>query len=121
MTEPVTVEVSVDPPYPVIIGTGLLGELDGVLDGRHKVAILHQPALAQTAESIRDHLSGKGIDAHRIEIPDAEGGKDIAQRANAQWKKQLDEYVEPPLDPAVDEALLDFISRRKAAFPDSNV
>ena len=24
MTEPVTVEVSVDPPYPVIIGTGLL-------------------------------------------------------------------------------------------------
>ncbi len=28
MTEPVTVDVLVDPPYPVIIGTGLLGELD---------------------------------------------------------------------------------------------
>ena len=77
MTEPVTVEVNVDPPYPVIIGTGLLGELDGVLDGRHKVAILHQPVLAQTAEAIRNHLSGKGIDAHRIEIPDAEGGKEL--------------------------------------------
>ena len=37
------------------------------------------------------------------------------------WKKQLAEYVAPPLDPAVDEALLDYIDRRKAAVPDSNV
>jgi trimethylamine--corrinoid protein Co-methyltransferase len=33
----------------------------------------------------------------------------------------LEEYVAPPLDPAVDEALLDYMNRRKAAFPDSNV
>jgi 3-dehydroquinate synthase len=77
VTEPVTVDVLVDPPYPVIIGTGLLGELNRVLDGRHKVAILHQPVLAQTAEAIRNHLSDNGIDAHRIEIPDAEGGKEL--------------------------------------------
>ena len=77
MTEPVTVDVLVDPPYPVIIGTGLLGELNRVLDGRHKVAILHQPVLAQTAEAIRNHLADNGIDAHRIEIPDAEGGKEL--------------------------------------------
>ena len=77
MTEPVTVEVRTDPPYPVIIGTGLLGDLGRVLDGRHKVAILHQPTLAQTAEAIRAHLSDKGIDAHRIESPDAEGGKEL--------------------------------------------
>jgi 3-dehydroquinate dehydratase type II len=73
----VTVDVLVDPPYPVIIGTGLLGELERALDGRHRVAILHQPALAQTAEVIRKSLSDKGIDAHRIEIPDAEGGKEL--------------------------------------------
>ena len=77
VTEPVTVDVLIDPPYPVIIGTGLLGELGRILDGRHKVAILHQPVLAQTAEVIRNHLSDKGIDAHRIEIPDAEGGKEL--------------------------------------------
>ena len=41
VTEPVTVDVRIDPPYPVIIGTGLLGELGRILDGRHKVAILH--------------------------------------------------------------------------------
>ena len=27
----------------------------------------------------------------------------------------------PPIDPAIDEALLDYMARRKAAFPDSNV
>jgi 3-dehydroquinate synthase len=74
---PVTVEVAVDPPYPVVIGTGLLGELGGLLDGTHKVAVLHQPTLAETAEAIRNYLSDKGIDAHRVEIPDAEAGKDL--------------------------------------------
>ena len=74
---PVTVEVAVDPPYPVVIGTGLLGELGDLLDGTHKVAVLHQPTLTETAESIRKFLSDKGIDAHRIEIPDAEAGKDL--------------------------------------------
>jgi 3-dehydroquinate synthase len=77
MSDPVTVEVKTDPPYPVIIGTGLMGKLGGLLEDRHKVAILHQPVLSQTAEAIRNHLSDKGIDAHRIEIPDAEAGKEL--------------------------------------------
>ncbi len=75
--EPVTVQVAVDPPYPVIIGTGLLGELDELLGARHKVAVVHQPVLAETAEVIRKRLADKGVDAHRIEIPDAEDGKDL--------------------------------------------
>jgi 3-dehydroquinate synthase len=80
MTEhdaPVTVEVAVDPPYPVIIGRDLSDQLDQLLTGRHRVAILHQPVLTETAEAIRNHLVGKGVDAHRIEIPDAEAGKDL--------------------------------------------
>ena len=76
-TAPVTVQVAVDPPYPVVIGTGLSNELDEVLSSRHRVAILHQPVLAETAEAIRSHLAGRGVDAHRIEIPDAEAGKDL--------------------------------------------
>lgn len=48
-----------------------------------------------------------------------EGGKDAAQRANAMWKRQLREYEPPPLDPAVDEALQEFIAKRKAVLPDS--
>jgi 3-dehydroquinate synthase len=77
MTEPVTVDVLVERPYPVIIGTGLLDELTRTLDGRHKVAILHQPVLVETAEAIRSHLADKGIDAHRVELPDAEAGKEL--------------------------------------------
>lgn len=75
--EPVTITVAVDPPYPVIVGTGLLGELGDLLGARHKVAILHQPVLAETAEAIRGHLADTGVDAHRIELPDAEAGKDL--------------------------------------------
>jgi 3-dehydroquinate synthase len=48
-----------------------------LLGSRHKVAILHPPVLTQTAEVIRNHLVDKGIDAHRIELPDAEAGKDL--------------------------------------------
>jgi trimethylamine--corrinoid protein Co-methyltransferase len=44
----------------------------------------------------------------------------MAQRANALWKKQLAEYEAPPLDPGVDEALQDYMNRRKASFPDSS-
>ena len=61
----------------MIVGTGLLGELGDLLGARHKVAILHQPVLAQTAEAIRNHLVNNGVDAHRIELPDAEAGKDL--------------------------------------------
>lgn len=75
--EPVTIDVAVDPPYPVIIGTGLLGELSELLGSRHRVAVLHQPVMAQTAEQIRKALADKGVDAHRIELPDAEAGKDL--------------------------------------------
>lgn len=80
MTEPVIVEVKVDRPYPVVIGTGLLEDLGRTLEGRHKVAVLHQPVLNQTAEAIRSHLADKGIDAHRIELPDARGGQGTARR-----------------------------------------
>ncbi|WP_299564484.1 3-dehydroquinate synthase [uncultured Mycolicibacterium sp.] len=77
MTDTVTVDVHVDPPYPVLIGSGVLGELDRFAAGRHRVAVVHQPVLAATAERIRKHLADNGIDAHRIEIPDAEAGKDL--------------------------------------------
>jgi trimethylamine--corrinoid protein Co-methyltransferase len=49
---------------------------------------------------------------------DEQGGIDYAQRANARWKKLLRDYEAPPLDPAIDEALQDFMARRKAAMAD---
>ena len=77
MNEAVTIDVLVNPPYPVIIGNGLSGELRRLLNGTHRVAVLHQPVLSATAEAIRNGLSEQGIDAHRIELPDAEAGKEL--------------------------------------------
>ncbi|MFD4367664.1 3-dehydroquinate synthase [Rhodococcus sp. NPDC058521] len=78
MTEPVRVDVRTADRYPVVIGRGLLGDLVEELAGTRTVAIFHQPPLAVTAEAVREALAEKGIDAHRIEIPDAEDGKDLA-------------------------------------------
>lgn len=46
-------------------------------------------------------------------------GMDAAQRANGIWKQQLRDYEAPPLDPGIDEALNDFMARRKEVLPDS--
>ncbi|HEX7303637.1 3-dehydroquinate synthase [Lentzea sp.] len=78
MTEPTTVEVNAEKPYVVVIGRGLLGEITAHLEGTSKVAIVHQPTLAATAGVLVDELKATGIDAHRVEVPDAEDGKDLA-------------------------------------------
>jgi len=46
------------------------------------------------------------------------GAFDSALRANLQWKKTLAEYEAPAMDEGTDEALQDFIARRKASVPD---
>ncbi len=75
MTEPVRITVNTAKPYDVVIGRGLLGELTEQLADASKVALIHPPTLTTTAEAIRDELAEAGIDAHRVEIPDAEDGK----------------------------------------------
>jgi trimethylamine---corrinoid protein Co-methyltransferase len=50
-----------------------------------------------------------------------DGSLDAAQRANRIWKRMLAEYEAPPIDPGIDEALLEFIAKRKASVPDSEV
>ena len=37
------------------------------------------------------------------------------------WKRALAEYEQPPLDDSVSEELREWIERKKASFPDSNV
>ena len=49
---------------------------------------------------------------------DEQGGIDYAQRANARWKKLLRDYEAPPLDEGIDEALQDFMARRKTSMTD---
>ena len=48
-----------------------------------------------------------------------DGQQDMQQRACKRWKQMLCDYEPPEIDPAVDEALLDFITRKKASMPDA--
>ncbi|MEJ2443193.1 MAG: trimethylamine methyltransferase family protein [Exilibacterium sp.] len=59
-------------------------------------------------------------DSNSFEQWEADGSLDCAQRANAAFKKKLSEYQAPELDPAIDEALQEFIAKRKASFPDKD-
>jgi trimethylamine--corrinoid protein Co-methyltransferase len=52
-----------------------------------------------------------------IEQWQAEGSVEITQRALQYAKRLLDEYQEPKLDEGVDEALRDYMERRKREIP----
>src|SRR5579883_2775866 len=84
--------------------------------GKHFLGCAHTQANFETA-FYRSQLA----DNNSVEQWEAEGSQDMAQRANVIWKRMLRDYEAPPIDPAVDEALLAFIAQRKASFPDSNV
>jgi trimethylamine--corrinoid protein Co-methyltransferase len=82
--------------------------------GKHFLGCAHTQANFETA-FYRSPIA----DNNSVEQWEAEGSQDLAQRANASWKKQLASYEAPPLDPAIDEALQDYMNRRKATFADS--
>ncbi len=49
-----------------------------------------------------------------------DGSLDAETRANARWKAQLASFEAPPLDEAIDEALIDFMTRRKSESADQD-
>ncbi|MNT43426.1 Trimethylamine methyltransferase (MTTB) [compost metagenome] len=84
--------------------------------GKHFLGCSHTQANFKTAFYLSPIT-----DNNSFEQWDADGRLDMAQRANARWKKLLAEYQAPPLDPAIDAALLAYIEQRKASMPDSSV
>jgi trimethylamine--corrinoid protein Co-methyltransferase len=48
----------------------------------------------------------------------ADGGLSAEQRANRVWKQMLSDYVDPGIDPALDEALLAFCAKRRESLTD---
>ncbi|MBI2253637.1 MAG: trimethylamine methyltransferase family protein [Proteobacteria bacterium] len=84
--------------------------------GSHFLGCAHTQANFETA-FYRSNIA----DNNSFEQWEAEGAQDAAQRANKIFKRMLGDYEAPALDPAVDEALKEFIAKKKAATPDSNV
>ncbi len=86
MTDQSVLRVHGPAPYDVVLGTGLLGELPGLLgSGVRRVAVIHPRALAATGEAIRQDLADQGFEAHGIEIPDGEEAK-LAPVASFCWQ-----------------------------------
>ena len=82
--------------------------------GGHFLGAAHTQANFETA-FYRSSIS----DNNSFEQWDAEGRKDASQRANGIFKRMLVEYEAPAIDPGVDEALRDYIERKKASMPDA--
>jgi 3-dehydroquinate synthase len=71
-------------PYDVVVGTGVLDELPGLLgSGVHRVAVVHPRALRSTGEAVREDLAARGYQAVAIEVPDGEEAKDVGVAAHA--------------------------------------
>ena len=74
--------------------------------GGHFLGCAHTQANFETA-FYRSNIA----DNNSVEQWREEGSKDAATRANGLWKSMLAEYEPPPLDPAKDEAIREFIDR----------
>jgi 3-dehydroquinate synthase len=74
-----------DAAYDVVIGTGLLGELPGLLGpGVERVLVIHPCALRAAGESVRNDLGAQGYSVFIAEVPDAEEAKS-AEVASSLW------------------------------------
>ena len=81
--------------------------------GSHFLGSAHTQANFETA-----FYRSTVADNNSFEQWEQDGSLDSVARANAIWKKMLAEYEAPPLDSAIDEALTDFVKRRKSEFAD---
>jgi trimethylamine--corrinoid protein Co-methyltransferase len=59
-------------------------------------------------------------DNNSFEQWEADGALSAEARAHQKWKDLLAAYQAPPLDEATDEALIDFMDRRKGSFEDQD-
>ena len=82
--------------------------------GRHFLGCAHTQANFETA-FWRSPLA----DNNSFEQWQAEGEKRAEQRANDLARRWLETYEAPPIDPGVDEALQEFVAKKKQSMPDA--
>jgi 3-dehydroquinate synthase len=76
MNPPTSIEAGAERPYPVLVGTGLLADIPGLLGPTvQRVAVIHPPTLTDLAGRVMHLLAEAGRDAIPIEVPDAEAAK----------------------------------------------
>lgn len=80
----------------------------------------HYLGTAHTQANFKDAFWRTGLfDYKPFETWEEEGARDTVALAAAKVEKMLGDYQAPDLDPAIREALDDYVARKKAAVPDS--
>ncbi len=99
-------------PLEVTTETLALEAIREVGPGGHYFSAAHTMARYETA-FYQPMLS----DRQNYERWHGAGAEDTVHRANRIWKQLLADYQQPPLDAAIDEALADYVTRRKNGMP----
>ena len=95
-------------PIPVNDDELALDAIAGVEPGGHHFGTAHTLARYETAFYIPMLSSRQNYESwHEA------GALDAATRANGIWKHLLTDYQRPPMDPAIEQALTDYVARRK--------
>ncbi|MER7070098.1 3-dehydroquinate synthase [Terrabacter sp. NPDC000476] len=83
--EPTTIAVGSD--YDVVIGSGVLGRVGGLLGPDvERVLVVHPPTLPELTARVTAALEGEGYAVHVAEVPDAEAAK-TAEVAASLWSQ----------------------------------
>ena len=91
-----------------------MGAIREVGPGGHYLGCAHTQANFKDAFWRSDLLDYKPF-----ETWDEEGARDTQALASARVARQLADYQQPPMDPAISDALNDYVARKKAALPDA--
>lgn len=82
----------------------------------------HYLGCAHTQANFKDAFWRSNVlDYKPFEQWDEEGARDAVSLANVRVKQMLKDYQQPPIEQSIDEALKDYIARKKASMPDSFV
>jgi len=84
--------------------------------GNHYLGTAHTLANFESA-----FWTSQQSDNNSFEQWEEDGAMDSIARAGQAWQQMLRDYELPPIDEAIDQELVEWIAKRKAAFPDSNV
>ncbi|MBO0830165.1 MAG: 3-dehydroquinate synthase, partial [Streptosporangiales bacterium] len=85
--EPTRIAVAGERPYDVVVGHDAVAELTGLLGPRtRQVAVVSTETVRAPADRVVEVLAGAGLRPCRIEVPDAEDGKDVSVAA-ACWTR----------------------------------
>ena len=94
--------------FPVNEETMALDTIAGVGPGGSFLMEDHTLTHYRSSLRVSPLLETRGYEAWQ-----AEGAPTLTQRANDLWREWLDRYEEPPLDPALEEAVREYVERRK--------